>query len=68
MGETLLFSSGPVGNTYTTLQIVIRTIWRPNLFLLYPHPNSVTLAVSELFMGLVVPQIVASWVCGGKPA
>lgn len=67
MGETCLFRSLPVGNTCATIRVrVIRNIWRAGSLPLPTHPNSVTLAARELFVGLDVPQIVASWVCGGK--
>lgn len=48
------------------IQVVVRNIWRASSLPFPPHPNSVTLAARELSMGLAVPQIVASWVCGGK--
>lgn len=67
MGETCLFSSLPVGNTYATIRVrVIRNIWSAGSLPLPTHPNSVTLAARELFVGLDIPQIVDSWVCGGK--
>lgn len=35
-------------------------------FLFHPHPHSVTLAARDVPVGLTVPQILASWVCGGR--